>query len=65
MMLSWTDTAGAPGSTAMTFIRGAWRATLGPFPTRGNVPWTVTASDAEGNTGSRSGETTVYCPVIG
>ncbi|MBB4909744.1 RNA polymerase sigma factor [Actinophytocola algeriensis] len=65
MMLRWTDPAGVPGSTAMQFIRGAWRATLGPFSNSGDVPWTVTASDAEGNTGSRSGETAVYCPVIG
>jgi RNA polymerase sigma factor (sigma-70 family) len=65
MTLRWTDPAGASGSTAMTFVRGAWRATLGPFANSGDVPWTVTASDAEGNTGSGSGTTTVYCPVIG
>lgn len=59
--LSWTDPAGVPGSTAMTFIRGAWRATLGPFAATGPVPWTVTVSDAAGNTASDGSNVTVYC----
>jgi RNA polymerase sigma factor (sigma-70 family) len=64
-VLSWTDPDGAPRSAAMSLVRGAWRATLGPFYTSGPVPWTVTASDAEGNAGTASGKITAFCPVIG
>ena len=64
-MLSWTDPQGVAGSTPLRFVRGAWRGTLGPFSSAGSVPWTVTVSDAEGNTARRSNEIAVRCPVIG
>jgi RNA polymerase sigma factor (sigma-70 family) len=64
-VLRWTDAAGVPGSAPMSFLRGYWRGTLGPVTSQGPVPWTVTFSDAAGNTATSGGKITANCPVIG
>jgi hypothetical protein len=64
-VLTWTDAAGVPGSDPMTFLRGYWRGTLGPVTAVGPVPWTVTFSDAAGNTASTGSKISASCPVIG
>jgi hypothetical protein len=39
----------------MTRRGGRWRATLGPVPTPGTVPWSIVATDDRGNSASAPG----------
>jgi RNA polymerase sigma factor (sigma-70 family) len=65
--LSWTGPGEAPGgSLDMSGSGGTFSATMGPFSNGGSVIWSVTATDAAGNTSAaRTGTITVtFCSVI-
>lgn len=59
--LTWTGPGEeGGGSRAMSGSGGTWTATLGPFSSQGTVTYTVTATDAAGNTSTpRSGTVSV------
>jgi RNA polymerase sigma factor (sigma-70 family) len=65
--LSWDGPGDAPGgSKGMANNGKTWTAVLGPFDFSGTVTWTVTATDAAGNTSSqRTGTISVTCPAAG
>ena len=66
--LSWTGPGETPGgSQRMSGAGGTFSGTLGPFSNGGSVTWSVTATDAAGNTSAaRTGTITVSdCPIIG
>jgi RNA polymerase sigma factor (sigma-70 family) len=65
--LSWSGPGEAPGgSKGMTNNGKTWTAVLGPFQSTGRiVNWTVTATDAAGNTSSPArGTISVFCPSV-
>jgi RNA polymerase sigma factor (sigma-70 family) len=52
--LSWTGDGGS-GSAGMGHDGDSWFASMGPFSSTGSVSWTITATDAAGNTASGGG----------
>jgi RNA polymerase sigma factor (sigma-70 family) len=64
--LTWSGQAGS-GSAAMSRDGNTWYSGMGDFTKTGDVSWSVTATDAAGNTSKpRSGRITVRdCDVIG
>lgn len=65
--LSWNGPGEASGgSKGMANNGKTWTAVLGPFDFSGTVTWTVTATDAAGNTSSpATGTISVTCPGVG
>jgi hypothetical protein len=63
--LTWSGNAGS-GSAAMSRDGNTWYSGMGDFTKTGDVSWSVTATDAAGNTSKpRSGRITVQeCSVI-
>lgn len=60
--LSWSGPDGS-GSTQLSPDGDTWFGSLGPFATTGSVAWTVTVTDAAGNTTSHSDKIAVIgCP---
>ncbi|MFL6126356.1 RNA polymerase sigma factor [Actinophytocola sp.] len=64
--LTWTPHGEEPGGSKAMVPDGDWYATLGDFSDSGTVNWSVTATDAAGNTSKpRTGRLVVQdCPVI-
>jgi RNA polymerase sigma factor (sigma-70 family) len=52
--LSWSGDGGS-GSTEMGHDGDTWFASMGPFTSTGSEAWTITATDAAGNTASGGG----------
>jgi RNA polymerase sigma factor (sigma-70 family) len=64
--VTWTGPGESPGgSQTMSGGGGKYSATIGPFPVRGTVTWSVTVSDAAGNTSApQTGTISVSdCPI--
>lgn len=63
--LNWAGPDGTSGSKAMSPAGNEWSLTIGPFVKPGTGTWSLSASDAAGNTSTGTGKFTVdtVCPI--